>query len=336
MPETTAHRPTELPGWIRLEISRFSSEALNAVIGTWAARFRQIDFAGAVAAASQIVQQRPELATGYHLIMIAAGQAGDRPLERAMCEELLRVSMRRANVRMTQFYVAISEQLADASPEPTYRVTDEYTSCEWIEGGLTFGPNDVHACCIPNQGGKGGWVKLSPCTQEQAPSLVEILRARQELRHQAQSGGHAKCQGCSRLRKQDWSRPYLVDTLNFSHFQRCNLKCNYCYLEQPGFVPNETAWKQPHQLITHLRQLIDQKLLDPRAVVYWGGGEPTILDDFEDLLMALVRHGCSNVINTNGIKYSPAIEAALASRNTIVVCSIDAGSPGPPRSPVSI
>ena len=59
----------------------------------------------------------------------------------------------------------------------------------------------------------------------------------------------------------------------------------------------------------------------------FGGGEPTILDDFDKLIDIFIKNGARNIrINTSGIKYSKAIEKALKLGAMSIVISTDSGS----------
>ena len=263
----------------------------------------------------------------WQVVLEAGLLQSDIGLQRAACERLFVISKAVAAEDAIRYYADLDRRLGEATGEPTYALDGEYTSCEWIQGGLTYDVDMMTACCIPNQGGAGGWEPLAHYKPDSKPALLEFVRAKQRMRHAAQSGGVDNCKGCSRLVRRTWrSELFLIDTLNFSHFHRCNLRCNYCYLEQPDYVPNDKALRDPNDLEHHVRYWARTGLLSKSAVVYWGGGEPTILKDFESVLTELLRHGCRNVINTNGIRYSPAVEKALQTPGQMVVCSLDAGT----------
>jgi hypothetical protein len=60
---------------------------------------------------------------------------------------------------------------------------------------------------------------------------------------------------------------------------------------------------------------------------FWGGGEPTLLADFEQTITVLNQHDAKQVLNTNCLQYSDSIEKSLVrSPATSLTCSIDAGS----------
>ena len=72
--------------------------------------------------------------------------------------------------------------------------------------------------------------------------------------------------------------------------------------------------------------MIDKGILRPGGEVSFGGGEPTIAPEFEELIKLLTASGFQNMrIHSSGIKFSPAIEEAIKKGVLNVVISIDAG-----------
>ncbi len=58
----------------------------------------------------------------------------------------------------------------------------------------------------------------------------------------------------------------------------------------------------------------------------FGGGEPTILENFDEFIYMLLDKGCKNIrINTSGIKYSKGIERGLKEGSVSIVISTDSG-----------
>ena len=62
------------------------------------------------------------------------------------------------------------------------------------------------------------------------------------------------------------------------------------------------------------------------SCIIFGGGEPTILKDFDKLINLFLDNGCKNIrINSSGIKYSKSIEKGLKLGSISLVISTDAG-----------
>ena len=73
--------------------------------------------------------------------------------------------------------------------------------------------------------------------------------------------------------------------------------------------------------------MVERGDIDPKAVIRFGGGEPTILPEFEALVDYFIEVGRRFFINTSGVRYSPAIERMILRGNADdrLVISIDSG-----------
>ncbi|MHB8909188.1 MAG: radical SAM protein [Syntrophales bacterium] len=164
--------------------------------------------------------------------------------------------------------------------------------------------------------------------------MQRIRDARATFIEAINSGGLDSCEGCGLLEKRIWSPAlYLVQVVNLSHFTYCNLNCRYCYLQLEkkctGWWNDPDALAAGHRplaLYETFQAMIADGLLAPDGVINWGGGEPTLLPEFERLLGLLVAGGRWNYVATNGVRYSPALAAGLAGGQVGMVCSVDAGT----------
>ena len=324
---TTWAEPSTHPAWVGEAKAQLMDARLHKLSAFAESALEAENHAQAERAVATLVQAAPQSLYAWQLALDVGAMAEDTGWQRAACERCLAIGRAMGREDIAAHYLALDAALVAGLDEPTYRLDESYVSCEWIEGGLTYGTTELNVCCIPNQGGNGGWEKIVDYSPDTIPDLLAFVRTKQRMRHAAQSGGVDNCRGCSRLAKNPWPvKLPVIDTLNFSHFHRCNLRCNYCYLEQPDYVPDKKALEDPNPLAGHMRYWRSTGMLATNAVVYWGGGEPSILRDFDETLSQLVDHGCRNVVNTNGIRYSEAIETALRAPGQMVVCSIDAGT----------
>ena len=68
-------------------------------------------------------------------------------------------------------------------------------------------------------------------------------------------------------------------------------------------------------------------ILKTGGAIGFGGGEPTILEEFEELTELFLKHNFTNIrINTSGIKFSPIIAKGIASKQITVVVSMDSAT----------
>ncbi|RQV99473.1 radical SAM protein, partial [bacterium] len=204
--------------------------------------------------------------------------------------------------------------------EKQSKIIKPYFSCEWIEGGLAFAHDSLHICCEPQ-----GWFHISDFHGGEIP-VSAIRSAREQLKDDIQKNDRHNCHRCPKLHYQTWEQKrYLVDIINFSHFYLCNLKCNYCYLQ----IKNIDARNdKPYNIYPILKSMIEQGQISPGVKVFWGGGEPTILKDFDKIIELLSEIQAFQTFNTNSVVFSSAVYNYLEkSDRFFLTTSIDAGTP---------
>jgi radical SAM protein with 4Fe4S-binding SPASM domain len=97
---------------------------------------------------------------------------------------------------------------------------------------------------------------------------------------------------------------------------RCNLHCSFCYSESgPGREPGPGAAVR----LRLVERLAEWGVLE----VALGGGEPTILPDFPELLAAIRAAGMVPNVTTNGTAHPPSVVRALAEQAGVVHLSAD-------------
>jgi sulfatase maturation enzyme AslB (radical SAM superfamily) len=191
--------------------------------------------------------------------------------------------------------------------------------CNHLDTGLVFA-HLISPCC--------------PGTRYHPPSLkynggefpYEVVRqSRLEAVIQNQSGTPA-CGDCPHLLR---GKPINLGpqfatkfkNVTFDHFMNCNCRCSYC-----------DAWKnESPSPLYHLLDTITQMHLHgdfyPNTLFSWGGGEPTILDEFEEMFKYLSNLGYHQLVNTNALVFSQAIFDGLKTCKVEVQVSPDAGTP---------
>lgn len=59
--------------------------------------------------------------------------------------------------------------------------------------------------------------------------------------------------------------------------------------------------------------MLEKNILKPGGAIGFGGGEPTILEEFEELISILLDKGFTNIrVPSSGIKYSEIIEKGIS------------------------
>ncbi len=155
----------------------------------------------------------------------------------------------------------------------------------------------------------------------------QILAARDEMIRQNQTGRHPACRDCPHLVTKLWPQPrYPFHTIGIANFTRCNLRCNYCFLQTAVDRSILNGGDQPYRVMPVLQQLIRDGLLAPDAFIDWGGGEPTIYPEFDSILELTTLRGAGNLVHTNGTRFPAPLKQALPAGKVHIICSVDAGS----------
>lgn len=153
----------------------------------------------------------------------------------------------------------------------------------------------------------------------------DFFKKRNELRKNAQNGiTPEKCEGCYYLKEQEWNDDDYIDEVLIGHFTHCNCNCIYCYTEKDKkfFNANKT-----YNIYPVVKDMIEKGVLSKKATITFGGGEPTILKEFEELVNMLLDYDVHNIrIHSDGIKYSPAIEKGLQLGKITLITSVDSSS----------
>jgi len=199
----------------------------------------------------------------------------------------------------------------------------KYLSCRYIEHGMDFEHTRLETCCFTCHSG-GGRITLKNEYNGEAIDWQKLFDKKRKYRIEHRKGNlMPNCVGCIFLEEKEWDEEDYINFLQFNYWVACNSKCTYCYEEE-----NKKLFEKikPYNTVPIIKEMIDKNILRPGGEVSFGGGEPTIAPEFEELINLLANSGFRNMrIHSSGIKFSPAIEAAIKKGVLNVVVSIDAG-----------
>ena len=198
-------------------------------------------------------------------------------------------------------------------------------SCYDLHNSLFLSYYEIRTCCkrfFDNGVMKGDVVLIN--TDKQEVTLDNILQSKQDLYFRINKGEAYECQNCPFLEFKEWG---YIDKLNIEHLSLeyhslCNMKCIYCSEHYYG------GKKANYDVKKLLNELIINKALKNVKTIVWGGGEPTLVKDFEYLLNFIVQKipQVKVRIITNATKYIPLICDLLKNDKIMITTSIDAGT----------
>ena len=86
--------------------------------------------------------------------------------------------------------------------------------------------------------------------------------------------------------------------------------------------------KSNYDLVRVLDEFDNSGSVSEKLHISWGGGEPVLLDDFENIFKLVNKkfNPATTMVYTNSTKYSPSIEEYLISGKIKITTSIDAGT----------
>ncbi len=200
-------------------------------------------------------------------------------------------------------------------------------SCPDLQRSVFLRPNQVRTCCkrFFVDGEMRGDVVLLQVEDGDQPTAQEVLAAKRDLHWRINSGISTPCSGCPFLALAEWEPLDHLDVryLSMEQHSVCDLRCTYCSDEYyDGARP-------VYDVRVLVEDMGDADGLSRCEVVVWGGGEPSVARDFDEMtryLPQVAPHATQRFL-TNSTRFSPAIAAGLEAGHAQVVTSIDAGTP---------
>ncbi len=200
---------------------------------------------------------------------------------------------------------------------------NKYISCDRLINGIDFEIDNIELCCFRCHKG-GGIIPLCEVKNGNI-DFDSFFSARDKYIKENKSGKiNPKCEGCLNLEKKEWNEKPVIKYIHFNHWTYCNSNCGYCYTKKDS---KYNGGVQHYHALPILKEILSKVEFSPSGEITFAGGEPTLLDEFDEIIDYLLDIGAKKIIiHSSGIKYSKAIERGLKENKIQLVISHDSGS----------
>lgn len=192
-------------------------------------------------------------------------------------------------------------------------------TCRDMFTTLNIDPGELLPCC-------SGLCKFSLDHDDGRFSKTIYLRYLEMMQKRFREGQPTCDLSCRKLIEvPDDSLVPFPDQLSFRqvlinhHRNYCNCRCTYC--------PFWNVHPKPRlfSVAPLLQSLLEQQVIADDCTFAWGGGESTLLPEFDEQVIMLADRGYRHFIHTNAVRYSPAIAEVLRRGQAVVNISLDSG-----------
>ena len=204
-----------------------------------------------------------------------------------------------------------------------------YKSCQWVNRGIEFRTDSLRLCCYAYLQGREfeHQTVIKENYHGEHIDWNEIFEIKNKLKNMHKNGEYLdSCKNCIYLEEKDWDEDNYINHFTFNHWTKCNCNCIYCYTAHNKKEFN--AYRE-YSIYPIIKDMFKKGLIKKtnESCLCFGGGEPTLLKDFDKLLDIFIKNGANNIrINSSGIKYSKGIEKGLKQGKISIVISLDAGT----------
>lgn len=200
-----------------------------------------------------------------------------------------------------------------------------YTSCHWIESGINFDIDSYKVCCLYSAKGGGNTIIQDNYKGEPVDwdKVFEFKRMIKEMFKRGEI--YPKCEGCIFLEEKEWEDDHSkINMINLDYWTKCNSRCSYCHTMLDKEKYNKF---KNYNFLPIVKDMIKRDILRPNGHVSFGGGEVTLLKEFDKLLNIFMDYGFPLTrIHSSCIKYSKAVEKGLKNGCVDLIVSVDAGT----------
>ncbi|KGK23236.1 hypothetical protein DC58_00145 [Vibrio navarrensis] len=204
-------------------------------------------------------------------------------------------------------------------------VINKSWSCYDLHNSLFLAPDQIRTCCkrFFVDGKMKGDVALLTLDKYQYSdfSVDNVFNEKKELYVEINKGESERCTGCDFLEFKNWEN-IKCEYISFEYHSVCNMKCVYC---SDTYYGGERSRYDVHSL---LKDLKNKKYLTDCKAIVWGGGEPTLGENFEIMIKQISTEfpDIQQRVISNATKISQSVVDGLKKNTVSLVTSIDAGS----------
>lgn len=177
-----------------------------------------------------------------------------------------------------------------------------YKSCEDSLHTICFMPEGLRHCMymIPENA-----PPVVPIFLNRPVNTEVVFDLKFEIEEMRMDGYlQSDCENCFRACVKDFDNEAYINKVLISHKMDCNAHCSFCY--------NQYADKKRYNPYKILPQLEQFKPYFRDCEMHFGGGEPTIWDEFDDIVDFAIREKFKKIfIATNGSVYSEKLAEAI-------------------------
>lgn len=126
------------------------------------------------------------------------------------------------------------------------------------------------------------------------------------------------CSGCSNL-IEDGKNLEKIEIITINPMCYCQNRCIYC-----GSFRGEK--KSLYDPLPMIQAFIEEGMVADTCLFDWGGGEPTVGNEFERIFLFLLQNGYMQRVNTNAVIISDVLKNHLDNNLVSLRISLDAGN----------
>lgn len=195
---------------------------------------------------------------------------------------------------------------------------EQYFSCEECFHSLSFSPEGLRHCMhIPPQFAPS----IIPVNDSVLLNPDDIFKKKELIEQERKNGIISDyCKKCVNASKKFHNNQRFITRVRISHRTDCNASCDFCFNQ---FI--ERHFK-PYKILPQLKQFKD--FFEKGCEMFFGGGEPTIWDEFEDIINFAINENFTGIfIDSNGSVFSEKLAEAISLRKVQLVISTDTVDP---------